>query len=808
MVTTTTNNTGSVVSALPFWKRISGRLILNSVLLAILPVIIVVTITLLLTRQQIQTQIYNQLEAVSVLKTGQIEEWIRNGHQTLEYVTNDRQNAERIIALVEEPEISVFLNATVNASLQAIAASYEFESIFVYTPQGEIIASSADRYVGRVVNLQPYFEASLTEPHTEPPYYDVGRSQLALVVSRPLYNINNQLVVIVAGTLRTETLSEIMLDRTGLGESGETYLVSLENNYFLTPSRFEGFSQNQSYFSRGIDAGLAGEIGVAQYPGYRNVGVYGSYRWLPEIESVLLAEIDAAEANSVVLQLLVFTIGIMVLTVVVAIGFGLFSALRLSRPIEALAHVAQNIAQGDLTQRANVDSSDEIGVLANSFNSMTEQLNFLIENLEQRVQERTRDLSIASEVSQQVTRVLDMKQLLPYLANLTKEGFDLSHVSVFVYDTKTDLLRLQAGSGKVGQKMLEQGKQFQLNDKGLVPLAARTYEPQIINDVTQSPNHFANPLLPETRSEIAVPMRVGTQLIGVLDLQSNEPNHFAQEQVNVMTALADQIAVAVRNAQLFQFAEASRKEAEQANVVKSQFLAAMSHELRTPLNAVLNFTQFVSTGMLGDVNAEQVDMLDKVVQSGKHLLSLINDVLDISKIEAGALKLFIEEGIDMRAESETAVAAAKGLLAEKPVELITDIAADLPLVVGDKRRLRQIMLNLVSNACKFTEEGEVRISIQPEGESIRFAVTDTGPGIAKEDYELIFETFRQSNTGLRQGEGTGLGLPISRRLAEAHGGRLWLESTIGAGTTFYFTIPVHNPELIPVVKRKETNHAV
>ena len=158
----------------------------------------------------------------------------------------------------------------------------------------------------------------------------------------------------------------------------------------------------------------------------------------------------------------------------------------------------------------------------------------------------------------------------------------------------------------------------------------------------------------------------------------------------------------------------AKEEAEQANEVKSHFLAAMSHELRTPLNAILNFSQFVSTSMLGPVNDEQVEFLNKITSSGKHLLSLINDVLDISKIESGALTLFIEEGIDLRTELRTVEDAGRAILNNKPVQLSVDVQENLPLVAGDRRRIRQIMLNLVSNACKFTGDGRGEHPIAPE----------------------------------------------------------------------------------------------
>lgn len=514
---------------------------------------------------------------------------------------------------------------------------------------------------------------------------------------------------------------------------------------------------------------------------------------LTQVQNLIFEEEQIA--TTMIVQLVVLAI----IASSVAVAASFFTSRSVARPIEALATVAQDVRDGNLTARANVSRGDEIGLLAQTFNNMTEQLSHLIENLEQRVQERTRDLNIASQVSQQVTRVLDMKQLLPYLSNLTQEGFNLSHVSVFVYDSKSNLLHLQAGSGKVGEKMLEAGKQFRLDDKGLVPLAARTSEEQIISDVVASPDHVVNPLLPHTKSEMAVPMRVGTQLIGVLDMQSDEVEYFTEEQVNILKALADQIAVAVRNAASFRAAEESRAEAEQASVVKSQFLASMSHELRTPLNAVINFTKFVAQGDLGPINDQQEEMLFESVDSAKHLLSLINDVLDMSKIESGSLTLFVQDNVNLTDILSNVVSTGKMLLDNKPVMIETEIADDISLIRGDKQRIRQIILNVMSNACKFTDTGHIALRANANGDEVTIAIEDTGSGIALEDQASVFEPFKQTDSGLRKGGGTGLGMPISKNLAEIHGGRLWLESNPGQGTTFYVMLPIKSDKLVPIV---------
>jgi signal transduction histidine kinase/low affinity Fe/Cu permease len=398
-------------------------------------------------------------------------------------------------------------------------------------------------------------------------------------------------------------------------------------------------------------------------------------------------------------------------------------------------------------------------------------------SLERRVKERTRDLTVASDVSRRTTTVLELETLLPQLTKLTQQGFDLYGVSIYLHDDASGALRRAAdatASGLVGPGTADDA--IRLDDPdGIIPLAARSQKAVVINDTAHADHYRVDPALPDTRAEMVVPLVVGRHLIGVLDLQSSQVNRFSAEDQYILTTLAEQVAIAVRNAQLFQ-------EAETANETKSRFLANMSHELRTPLNAILNFSAFVADGVLGPVNDEQADVLNESIASGKHLLSLINDVLDITKIEAGALTLFVEDRVDLRDELRAVEASGRALLGDKPVALTVSVDEDVPPVVGDRRRIRQIMLNLVSNACKFTDEGRVTIHLQQKtGGEVLLTVQDTGPGIAPEDHTAIFETFRQTEVGLRHSEGTGLGLPISLRLAEAHGGRLWFDSTLGQG---------------------------
>ncbi len=236
----------------------------------------------------------------------------------------------------------------------------------------------------------------------------------------------------------------------------------------------------------------------------------------------------------------------------------------------------------------------------------------------------------------------------------------------------------------------------------------------------------------------------------------------------------------------------ARDRAEKSDRLKSQFLASVSHELRTPLNAIINFNQFVSSGLHGPVNEQQRDSLVKSTDSARHLLALINDVLDMSKIETGhSIDLFFEDNVDIAAEVYEVATICRALLDDKPVELVLEIADDLPKLAVDRRRIRQILLNLTANAAKFTDTGIIRLGAWSDGEQLNITVTDTGPGISAAEQSLVFEPFYQVEPVYSaKSSGTGLGLPISRRLAEAHGGNLWLESRPGQGSSFFLAIPL------------------
>jgi signal transduction histidine kinase len=292
------------------------------------------------------------------------------------------------------------------------------------------------------------------------------------------------------------------------------------------------------------------------------------------------------------------------------------------------------------------------------------------------------------------------------------------------------------------------------------------------------------------RAMLAVPLLREDRLFGGLVVRRKEAGWFSKPVLKLLQTFATQSVVALHNAQLFREIEEKGRELEIANKHKSQFLANMSHELRTPLNAILGYTELILDNIYGDVPEKIQEVLERLEKNGRHLLGLINDVLDLSKIEAGQLTLSLNE-YSMGEVVQTVFTSVEALAAEKKLELKSRIPPDLSIARGDEQRIAQVLLNLLGNAIKFTDEGEVRVAVTDSDETFLVSVTDTGPGLSEADQEIIFGEFQQADdSNTREKGGSGLGLSISKKIVEMHGGRIWVESDVGKGSTFRFTLPV------------------
>jgi signal transduction histidine kinase len=287
-----------------------------------------------------------------------------------------------------------------------------------------------------------------------------------------------------------------------------------------------------------------------------------------------------------------------------------------------------------------------------------------------------------------------------------------------------------------------------------------------------------------------VPLLRGDRLVGGLSVIRKSPGEFPPETVELLKTFATQSVLAIQNARQFQELEEKGHQLEIASKHKSQFLANMSHELRTPLNAILGYSELILDNIYGEVPAKICEPLRRLDKNGRHLLGLINDVLDLSKIEAGLLTLSIRD-YSMKEIVQSVVSSVESLATEKNLPVKVTVDKDLPRGKGDDRRIMQVLLNLAGNAIKFTEAGQVRIEATVSDDAFLVLVADTGPGIAESDQQVIFEEFQQAeSSSTRKKGGTGLGLSIAKRIIELHGGRIWVESQPGQGSTFRFSLPV------------------
>ncbi len=398
-------------------------------------------------------------------------------------------------------------------------------------------------------------------------------------------------------------------------------------------------------------------------------------------------------------------------------------------------------------------------------------------------------LETVAQVSTAASTVLEVDVLLQAVVDLTKASFGLYHTHIYLLDPGSKSLVLRAGADQVGRLMTLEGRSINLDHESIVARAARTKDGVVENDVRKIVDFLPNPLLPQTRAELAVPLVVGDNIIGVLDLQADQVDFFTEDDVNIHRTLASQIAVAVQNATLFAEQVETSEKLREVDRLKSEFLASMSHELRTPLNSIIGFADVLLEGLDGDLNERMEEDVRLIRDSGRHLRELIGDILDMSKIESGRMEMRYEE-VDMQQMGNDILANAAPLAEAKNLALHFNISDEVDVIEADRTRIRQVLWNIMGNAIKFTEEGSVTLSMEIEDNNLLVGIHDTGIGIEKDHIPIVFEQFRQIDGNLnRSVGGTGLGMPITKKLVELHGGEIWIESVMGKGSSFWFTIP-------------------
>jgi signal transduction histidine kinase len=422
----------------------------------------------------------------------------------------------------------------------------------------------------------------------------------------------------------------------------------------------------------------------------------------------------------------------------------------------------------------------------------------LFKELEARTRELTRSVSelmALGAVSEALSSTLDVDIVLDTIVTRANDLIGADGCTIFEYDEAAEQFHLRA-TRNLEPRLVElaRGTPLRRGDQGILGRLPSERQPVQVPDITVG--SYSSPIsdaLIEAgyRAVVAVPLVREDHLIGALTMNRKTPGEFPPETIQLLQTFATQSALAIQNARLFREIEDKSRQLEVASHHKSEFLANMSHELRTPLNAIIGFSEVLTDRMFGELNEKQEEYLKDIYASGTHLLSLINDILDLSKIEAGRMELELTH-FHLPTALDNALTLVRERAGRRSITLQMSIDERLGEVRADERKIRQVVLNLLSNAIKFTPEGgRIEVGSVPRDGFVEVSVSDTGVGIAPEDQEAVFEEFRQVGTAEKKAEGTGLGLTLSRKFIELHGGRIWVTSQVGVGSTFTFTIPVH-----------------
>ncbi|MEO8632599.1 MAG: ATP-binding protein [Chloroflexota bacterium] len=514
-------------------------------------------------------------------------------------------------------------------------------------------------------------------------------------------------------------------------------------------------------------------LGGHNYHGIFQVMRGGAQRGQPPILAVMLP-LEGLESAQRTLLVILFVLAAGLIGLVTFFAYR--SASAMTKPLEELAAAAQKIEAGDLGVRVRQQSHHEIGTLERAFDTMARSLS----ERERAQQEYLAEVRTVNEVADAVVGVTDRERI--FAESLSRM------VALFHADGASIVIREDAPGSPTGSG----GRLIAPTTIGVDADTAVMLATRVLVNPVYDPNQIQHLHVPQNPLPYVahIPLSARGRAAGLLSAYFKAPREITDTEARALRTIARLVSVAKENADLVNELKDNNLQLERANRLKSEFLASVSHELRTPMNAIIGYTKLMLDGLDGDLTEQQTADLERVVQAADNLLGLINGLLDLAKIEAGKMELNIEE-VDVPLVIDDVIELMRAGADAKSLSLRAEVASTLPTAWADRARIRQVLVNLLANAVKFTEHGGVTIRATIVDGWITIAVVDTGVGIPPEAQTYIFDEFRQvdASTTRRYG-GTGLGLAISKRLIALHGGRIWVESTIGVGSTFLFTLPV------------------
>ena len=556
---------------------IRTRLLIVFVFLVLLPAGIITTVSSVQETRNAENQTITKLEAVATLKEAEIRSWLDGLHNELLNTIVTEQNNVLIGLMLDGNADTLIRSQIKNAFRNRVALSQDLKEIFLLDRNGIVIETNEGSSISQMgvdYSNNLLFLDSLENIKSATIALDTPTSgRISVIIMRQIKNSRGDIIGAIGAIALLDTLTDIMVERAGLGDTGETYLIN-SDTILLTESRFDQYQVGEFKIeTEGAKAGLqAIEINSTVYKGYRGETVTGVYQWIPELGVVFLAEQARQETINPIYKTLGINIASTIGVVFLAVIIGLLLVRSIIQPLEDLTQRAAQLASGDLRQVVELNQKNEIGELARAFNVMGAQLSELVGDLEERVKTRTKELKgrtnqleAIAGLARTIATLHDLEELLSTITHQISERFNYYHVGIFLIDDNKEYAVLRAANSEGGQKMLARQHRLRVGQEGIVGYATSSGQAHIAEDVDEEAVYFDNPDLPDTNSEVALPLLFGNEIIGALDIQSTESNAFSKDDVEIFLILADQVALAIQNTRYLARAQRALEETDRAN---------------------------------------------------------------------------------------------------------------------------------------------------------------------------------------------------------------------------------------------------
>jgi signal transduction histidine kinase len=741
--------------------------------------------------QQHLARLQREIAAGAAVK---IERFVQEIHNTLKGATRSREIAPK--GLTREFRFELEKLLLIAPAITEALALNESGAIQVQASRLRTVLPDSKKDVA----ASPAFIQAMQGKSYFGRVYFVRGSEPYMTIAVPIERFAGDVIGVLQAEVNLKYIGDVVTNLT-IGKAGYAYVVSRGGELIAHPDISLVLQRRNVSQLESIKAAFRGNAGgdgqqALVTPNIQGKEVLSASALIADLEWAVIVDRPVEEAYESVYASMYRSSALLLLGLGLALLASFFLARRVIYPLRVLREGVERIGTGDLGYRLTLKTGDEIEVLADEFNKMTHRLQESYATLEQKVEDRTRELTESLEQQTATSQVLgiiassptDLQPVLDALAERAARLCEASNAQIYRVDG--NMLRLAACHGSL--PATGEIPVLRSSVLGRVFLDRRTIH---IDDLAaQVETEF--PAAKEAqerfghRTLLAAPLLREGVALGVIGIRRTEVRPFTDKQISLLKTFADQAVIAIENVRLFQELGEKNEQLEAASKHKSQFLANVSHELRTPLNSIIGFTRIVLRRTEGKLENLQKENLQKVLISAEHLLNLINGLLDLAKIEAGRMEVYAET-FKLEEIVRVATATVEPMLRNGNVRLVTEIAANLPPIKTDRDKLKQVVLNLLSNSAKFTEKGEIKVAAWTDNGSMKLAVSDTGIGMTREALNYIFEEFRQVDMSTtRKYGGTGLGLAIVKRLTNLLGGDIAVESEEGRGTKFTVTLPL------------------